>query len=133
MAIQVFGGMGYVEESGIAQYLRDARIRPIYEGTTAIQAADLAGRKIARDGGAALAIAEPFLKLFGTALGGWQMGKAAAVAATAIARGSNDPFYRWKIAAAGFYADHLLPKTAGLLLTVEADHQRLLALPDEAF
>jgi hypothetical protein len=54
MAIQIFGGMGFVEETGIAQYMRDARITPIYEGTTAIQAADLAGRKIARDGGQVL-------------------------------------------------------------------------------
>ena len=54
LAIQIFGGMGFVEETGIAQYMRDARITPIYEGTTAIQAADLAGRKIARDGGKVL-------------------------------------------------------------------------------
>ncbi|MCU0894310.1 MAG: acyl-CoA dehydrogenase [Rhodospirillales bacterium] len=52
-AIQVYGGMGYIEESGVAQHLRDARIAAIYEGTNGIQAADLAGRKVARDGGAA--------------------------------------------------------------------------------
>ena len=51
--IQVHGGMGYVEETGAAQHLRDARITPIYEGTTGIQANDFVGRKIARDGGAA--------------------------------------------------------------------------------
>jgi alkylation response protein AidB-like acyl-CoA dehydrogenase len=50
--IQVHGGMGYVEETGAAQHLRDARITTIYEGTTAIQANDLIGRKIAREGGA---------------------------------------------------------------------------------
>ncbi|MBB4196538.1 acyl-CoA dehydrogenase [Rhodoblastus sphagnicola] len=50
--IQVHGGMGYVEETGAAQHLRDARITPIYEGTTGIQANDFVGRKIARDGGA---------------------------------------------------------------------------------
>ncbi|MEO7009267.1 MAG: acyl-CoA dehydrogenase, partial [Caldimonas sp.] len=44
-------GMGYIEETGAAQYLRDARILTIYEGTTAIQANDLVGRKTARDGG----------------------------------------------------------------------------------
>lgn len=49
--------MGYVEETGAAQHLRDARITPIYEGTTGIQAADLIGRKIARDGGAAISAA----------------------------------------------------------------------------
>ena len=52
LGIQVFGGMGYVEETGAAQYLRDARIAPIYEGTNGIQALDLVGRKLAQDGGA---------------------------------------------------------------------------------
>ncbi|WP_151448271.1 acyl-CoA dehydrogenase [Lacisediminimonas profundi] len=50
--VQVHGGMGFIEETGAAQYYRDARILPIYEGTTAIQANDLVGRKTARDGGA---------------------------------------------------------------------------------
>ena len=49
--MQVHGGMGFIEETGAAQYLRDSRILPIYEGTTAIQANDLVGRKTARDGG----------------------------------------------------------------------------------
>ncbi len=51
-ALQVFGGMGYVEETGIAQQYRDVRITPIYEGTTGIQAMDLVGRKLIRDMGA---------------------------------------------------------------------------------
>ncbi len=49
--IQVYGGMGFVEETGAAQHYRDARIIPIYEGTTAIQSNDLIGRKVLRDGG----------------------------------------------------------------------------------
>ena len=49
--VQVHGGMGFIEETGAAQYYRDARILTIYEGTTAIQANDLIGRKTARDGG----------------------------------------------------------------------------------
>jgi alkylation response protein AidB-like acyl-CoA dehydrogenase len=52
LALQVFGGMGYVEETGAAQFLRDARIAPIYEGTNGIQALDLVGRKLGQDGGA---------------------------------------------------------------------------------
>jgi acyl-CoA dehydrogenase len=52
LGVQVHGGMGFVEETGAAQYLRDARITTIYEGTTGIQATDLVGRKIAREGGA---------------------------------------------------------------------------------
>ena len=51
LGVQVHGGMGYIEETGAAQYYRDARILTIYEGTTAIQANDLVGRKTARDGG----------------------------------------------------------------------------------
>ena len=51
LGIQVHGGMGFVEETGAAQYYRDARITTIYEGTTAIQANDLVGRKMAREGG----------------------------------------------------------------------------------
>ncbi|GLT23702.1 acyl-CoA dehydrogenase [Zoogloea oryzae] len=188
LAIQVFGGMGFVEETGISQYMRDARITPIYEGTTAIQAADLAGRKLTRDRGAVLAtlladmradqaalagagdanltdiatrlaaglddlhaasetlitrmgsnpaaalvVAEPFLKLAGTVIGGWLMAKAAKVAHDAIAAGSSDPFYREKLASAQFYASHILPKSAGLRITVESDNSLLLGLPDEAF
>jgi alkylation response protein AidB-like acyl-CoA dehydrogenase len=55
LGVQVHGGMGYIEETGAAQHLRDARISPIYEGTNGIQAADLVGRKLGLDGGAAFA------------------------------------------------------------------------------
>lgn len=51
LGVQVHGGMGFIEETGAAQYYRDARILTIYEGTTAIQANDLVGRKTTRDGG----------------------------------------------------------------------------------
>ena len=54
LGVQVHGGMGYVEETGAAQYLRDGRITPIYEGTSGIQAADLIARKLGRDGGATM-------------------------------------------------------------------------------
>jgi hypothetical protein len=52
LGVQVHGGMGFIEETGAAQFMRDARITTIYEGTTGIQANDLMGRKIAREGGA---------------------------------------------------------------------------------
>ena len=54
LGVQVHGGMGFVEETGAAQHYRDIRIAPIYEGTNGIQAADLAGRKLGLDGGAAV-------------------------------------------------------------------------------
>jgi alkylation response protein AidB-like acyl-CoA dehydrogenase len=53
LGVQVHGGMGYIEETGAAQYYRDARIAPIYEGTNGIQAGDLVGRKLGRDAGEA--------------------------------------------------------------------------------
>jgi alkylation response protein AidB-like acyl-CoA dehydrogenase len=66
VGIQVHGGMGFIEETGAAQLLRDARITPIYEGTTGIQANDLIGRKLARDGGrAAAAVIEEMRTLSG--------------------------------------------------------------------
>ncbi|MBN8809018.1 MAG: acyl-CoA dehydrogenase [Sphingomonas sp.] len=55
LGVQVHGGMGYIEETGAAQFFRDARIFPIYEGTNGIQAADLVGRKLALSNGAAFA------------------------------------------------------------------------------
>ena len=53
LAVQVHGGLGFIEETGVAQLYRDIRIAPIYEGTNGIQANDLVGRKLGRDGGAA--------------------------------------------------------------------------------
>jgi 3-(methylthio)propanoyl-CoA dehydrogenase len=53
LAVQVHGGMGFIEETGVAQHYRDARITPIYEGTNGVQALDLLGRKLVRDRGAA--------------------------------------------------------------------------------
>ena len=54
IGVQVHGGMGFIEETGAAQYVRDVRITTIYEGTTGIQSNDLIGRKLGRDGGAAM-------------------------------------------------------------------------------
>ena len=74
LGVQVHGGMGFIEETGAAQYYRDAKILTIYEGTTAIQANDLVGRKTARDGGknakdiaAQIAKTESALRASGTA------------------------------------------------------------------
>ena len=187
LGVQVHGGMGFVEETGAAQHLRDARITPIYEGTTGIQAADLVGRKVARDGGQAIreviarmrevegelgrrdsaplaAIGErlrdgigaleravqfvlstyaadvrrasvgavPFLELFGTVAGGWQMGRAALVAHQRLGEGQGDAgFHRAKLCTARFYADHVLARAPGLALTVVEGAEGALAIEDD--
>lgn len=68
LGVQVHGGMGFIEETGAAQYMRDARILTIYEGTTGIQALDLMGRKMLRDKGQAMAELIAELKAFGDEL-----------------------------------------------------------------
>ncbi|MDF2466570.1 MAG: Butyryl-CoA dehydrogenase (Short-chain-acyl-CoA dehydrogenase)-like protein [Ramlibacter sp.] len=81
LGVQVHGGMGFIEETGAAQYYRDAKILTIYEGTTAIQANDLVGRKTARDGGqTAQAIAAQIEKTEG------ELVKRDSVAARAVAK-----------------------------------------------
>jgi hypothetical protein len=173
IGIQTHGGMGFVEETGAAQYARDVRITTIYEGTTGIQANDLIGRKIGRDGGAALgalladvsselnalqasnplalaartaaieglgllneaaqslgnalrsapdqaqAVAVPFLKLCGFALGGWLMAKAASIAAGKLASPDKD-FYTAKLHSARFYAEQVLPEALALARIVKS-------------
>jgi alkylation response protein AidB-like acyl-CoA dehydrogenase len=71
LGVQVHGGMGFIEETGAAQYVRDVRITTIYEGTTGIQSNDLIGRKLGRDRGAALIalIADMERELSGLATG----------------------------------------------------------------
>jgi 3-(methylthio)propanoyl-CoA dehydrogenase len=83
--IQVHGGMGYVEETGAAQHLRDARIAPIYEGTNGIQANDLVGRKLARDRGEAAAALIAEIRETAAALG-----QAGSVELAAIVRPLRD-------------------------------------------
>jgi alkylation response protein AidB-like acyl-CoA dehydrogenase len=187
LGVQVHGGMGFMEETGAAQHLRDARITPIYEGTTGIQAADLVGRKIARDRGEAVGrvIAEmrevgarleaersdgltavaarlrdgvaaleqavqfvvatygadvrrvavgavPFLELFGTVAGGWQLARAALVAHRHLAEGRGDAgFLRAKLATARFYADHVLVRAGALARTVVSGAEGALAIEDD--
>src|SRR5207237_9877906 len=69
LGVQVHGGMGFIEETGAAQYLRDARITTIYEGTTGIQAMDLVGRKISREAGQTAKAWLASLKAFDVELG----------------------------------------------------------------
>jgi alkylation response protein AidB-like acyl-CoA dehydrogenase len=185
MGIQVHGGMGYVEETGAAQHLRDARITTIYEGTTAIQANDFMGRKILRDDGAEITklLAElrqtanhlsqsehlatkglgealrqgtsalqeavdwvlshgkaepagtylgavPLVQLAGFVLGGWVMGRAALQSIQHLQhsppiQSATEPFYATKLAAAGFYASHVLLPSQGLLAAVKAGNEAL--------
>ena len=188
-ALQVFGGMGYIEETGIAQQYRDVRIAAIYEGTTGIQALDLVGRKLIRDMGTtatrvvgqmkkfaqsleadanedvkALAVellrgidaltqtsqaigmsamgdlrkgvacSVPYLKLWGIVAGGWQMARAAKIAADKVAAGDSDTeFYKAKLATARFFADHVLSQSRWLQHEILQGPASVMALSDEGF
>jgi len=188
--VQIHGGMGFVEETGAAQYLRDARITAIYEGTTGIQANDLVGRKLAFEKGvtakgviatmraldaelaafpdhpglavmrkaladgvsaldaatdwllatfptnakAAVAGAVPYLELWGTVAGGWQMVRAALIAKRRLDEGTADhDFYRAKLATARFYAEHILPLAPAHAHTVMHGATSTLALDEALF
>ncbi len=188
LAVQVHGGMGFIEETGVAQHYRDIRIAAIYEGTNGIQAMDLVGRKLPmRDGevvaelvgeigetvaslshaglteladrleaaaadlqaasrwilekGAGgsddgLAAATPYLRMFGTVVGGWLLGRSALAATRLLADGAPNghdrEFLEAKIATARFYASQLLPQVHGLLPAVTAGADELYEIaPDQ--
>ncbi|HEY7758448.1 MAG TPA: acyl-CoA dehydrogenase [Burkholderiales bacterium] len=189
LGVQVHGGMGFVEETGAAQHLRDARITTIYEGTTGIQANDLVGRKLAAEKGmtakaviaemrafdtqlagvshpalgvirralaesvatlseatdwlletypynakAAAAGAVPYLKLWGTVAGGWQMARAALVAKQRLDDGAEDfDFYRGKLGTARFYAEHVLPLAQAHRQAIVNGSASVLALEEAQF
>ena len=189
LGVQVHGGMGFVEETGAAQHLRDARITPIYEGTTGIQANDLIGRKVAAEKGmtakaviaemrafdrelagsndpalgvirralsegvtalseatdwlletypynvkAASAGAVPYLKLWGTVAGGWQLARGALVSKRRLDEGSADfDFYRGKIATARFFAEHILPLAQAYRQAIVNGSASVLALEEAQF
>jgi alkylation response protein AidB-like acyl-CoA dehydrogenase len=189
IALQVFGGTGYIEETGIAQQYRDVRILTIYEGTTGIQALDLIGRKLLRDMGAtatsvgkkmeavareasaqpdptvkrigealgrallilnetsqwigmnamgdlhkAFACSVPYLRLWGTVAGGWQMARAAQIAADKIATGdAESEFYRAKLATAAFYATHVLSQCAWYQRQITEGSGDVMALSETQF
>ncbi len=190
--IQVHGGMGFIEETGACQYMRDSRITPIYEGTTAIQANDLVGRKLAKDKDeagntgvgaaaltakirgtvdaltkdakladigqqlgaalvqfekatqwllahydtspqAALAGAVPYLFLTGVVTGGWLMARAAQIAQQHLDNGSDDDFYKAKLATARYFAAHQLPKAAAYAAEVTEGSASVLSLEESLF
>jgi alkylation response protein AidB-like acyl-CoA dehydrogenase len=187
--VQIHGGMGFVEETGAAQHLRDARILPIYEGTNGIQARDLVGRKVAKDGGEtmlalvaemrataeemkaapgddleairaglvaaadaledatkwvaqsvkaelvnALAGSVPFLRLAGTALGGWLLARSALVAQTRLGQRDGDPaFLEAKLVTARFYAEVILPPALAELGPLKAAGRTVFVLSEEQF
>lgn len=178
LAIQVYGGMGYIEETGAAQHFRDVRITPIYEGTNGIQAADLVGRKLGvragasileflatmreidaeleaagaefgsirdelsrqldglqkatewmlrtgmSDPNAVLSGSSPYLRMWGLCVSGWLLARSAiAGAATGDAELAET-----QLVLARFYAEQLLPQSAGLLSAATAGSRDLFAL-----
>lgn len=83
LAVQIHGGMGFIEETGAAQHYRDARIAPIYEGTNGIQAIDLVGRKLRRDGGEAMFALIADLRDICAQVGGYSDGEGTDLSASA--------------------------------------------------
>jgi alkylation response protein AidB-like acyl-CoA dehydrogenase len=110
-AVQVHGGMGFIEETGVAQHYRDAKILSIYEGTTAIQANDLIGRKMVRDGGAAALSLADDVRLTEQALAG----RADSADAQAVLRPLRTAREAWQQAVA-----HVLAQAAGAPAAVHA-------------
>ena len=156
LGIQVHGGMGFVEDTGAAQVLRDARIAPIYEGTNGIQAIDLVARKLFRDGGAEMRAviaevraADPRLSAAAEALEratAWMLdrGQADAAAAQASAAAYLDAagwtLGGWMLVRAAaadtryapitnFYLARLLPRAAARLAEIEAADALLALMP----
>ncbi len=151
LGVQVHGGMGFVEDAGAAQVLRDARIAPIYEGTNGIQALDLVHRKLRADGGAAMrallaevAAAHPLLAAPAAAVDAaseWLLGAAAeecAAGATAYQEACGWVLGGWMLARAAalepryeplatFYLRRLLPRAEAALIQVK-EAEALLAL-----
>ena len=157
-AQQVLGGHGYIREHGLEQFVRDARITQIYEGTNGIQAMDLVGRKLPKDGGRAVrsffelvgrdiaeakaagdpagvaAALEPALDLMGLVSLGWMWLKMASASAGALREGAEDkPFHENKLVTARFYAERELPLSNALRRKVEAGAETLMKIPAEAF
>lgn len=162
IGVQVHGGMGYIEETGAAQFFRDARITPIYEGTNGIQAADLVGRKLALSNGGAFAdlIADmrgearhPALVRLIDACEA--VGRRLTGATADDRHAASYPFLTmlsvaacgWlmerqtlaegadavKRAVGAFYLDQIVPEALGLEAAAGADASVLYALPAEAF
>ncbi|MEH3122087.1 MAG: acyl-CoA dehydrogenase [Sphingomonas phyllosphaerae] len=162
LGIQIHGGMGYVEETGAAQFFRDARITPIYEGTNGIQAADLVGRKLALSNGGAFADVIADLRAEAQAPALMRLIDACEAVGRRLQGANADdrhaasyPFLTmlsvaacgWlmerqtrvegadqvKKVAAAFYLDQIVPEALGLEAAANADASVLYALPAEAF
>ncbi|MFT5549139.1 MAG: alkylation response protein AidB-like acyl-CoA dehydrogenase [Candidatus Azotimanducaceae bacterium] len=187
LGVQVHGGMGFVEETGVAQYMRDARILTIYEGTTGIQALDLMGRKMWRDQGQGMGELIAEMELFenampshtdafdrikrefgrsliglkestqwflaqasddpylggsigvnymmqaGNVIAGWLMARSAVLAQQHIDAGESDVFYSSKITTALFFAEHILPRSEALKITVQAGSGGVMGIDVDAF
>jgi hypothetical protein len=191
-SLQTLGGSGFLQDYPIEQYIRDAKIDSLYEGTTAIQAQDFFFRKIARDRGVALAHVagrirefidreggngrlkaerkvlaaaledvqamaatltgyllgagqEPgelykvglgsvrFLLAVGDLLIGWRLLVQAEVAIGALDRGSDEPFYRGKVATAQFFARNVLPELSAVRTVLSTLDYDIMQLDQAAF
>jgi hypothetical protein len=188
LAVQVYGGHGFIREHGVEQFVRDARITQIYEGTNGIQALDLVGRKLPAHMGRALrpffhavsgllenttghadkaisawtsalqqsfgalqlttatiaqrgmadpeeagAAATDYLRMVGLVGMGYTFLKAALIAHAKVAEGADDPFYKAKLATAGFFFDRILPQATANYLIIQSGKRSIMALDEAAF
>ncbi len=190
-SLQTLGGSGFLKDYPIEQYVRDARIDSLYEGTTAIQSLDFVFRKVARDRGVAFAhvtgniagfidnvagdrfkaerallqaalsdvqamtgtlttyllaaehnpaelykiglVSVAYLHAVGDLLVGWRLLVQADIAAAALDAGSDDSFYRGKVAAASFFAKTILPAISATRAVVENVDTDLMDVAEDAF
>ena len=160
LGVQVHGGMGFIEDTGAAQFLRDARITAIYEGTNGIQAMDLVGRKMADGGAAAFALMDELAVVGDHPLGGAVSAGIAALRAATLALLACDaqdrnagavPYLRGfarvlgaalhlkaaqadpaRAPLAAFYIDRLLPEIHGLFAQTRAGAAGVYAVDQAA-
>src|SRR5665213_459483 len=159
LAQQMYGGHGYIAENGMEQFVRDARIAMIYEGANGIQALDLVGRKLPRDGGRAVmaffnevaafakdhgadeamkpdvagAGATDYMQLFGLVALAFMWARMAKVAQDKIAGGAATPYLTTKLVTGRFFMERMLPESSVHLARIQTGAATTMELPAEAF
>jgi len=123
LGVQVLGGMGFIEESGMAQHFRDARITTIYEGTTGIQSNDLIGRKLIRDKGHGMSVAIDEMFQVVADL------KKSSDVENRFSDEISEQFKQNKLATSHFYMKHVLPRASSFASIVQTSADSVMTIP----